>query len=116
MLLFEIEANIKDVNVYVLHPGVIATELQRHMDTTYFKGISCMFYNFGRCFIKTPEQGAQTTIYCAIDVEAGKESGLYYSGCKTSKPTKRAQNMEDAQKLWNVSWNLVKLSDYDPFK
>jgi hypothetical protein len=29
-------------------------------------------------FLKTCEQGAQTTIYCAVSDEAGSETGLYY--------------------------------------
>jgi hypothetical protein len=29
-------------------------------------------------FLKTCEQGAQTTIHCAVSEEAGKETGLYY--------------------------------------
>jgi hypothetical protein len=28
--------------------------------------------------VKTCEQGAQTTIHCAVSEEAGRETGLYY--------------------------------------
>lgn len=67
--------------------------------------------------MKTPEQGAQTTIYCAVDENAAKESGLYYSDCAVKVPSKNAQNAEDAKKLWDVSWKIVGLEEnYDPFK
>ncbi|KRT85786.1 dehydrogenase, partial [Oryctes borbonicus] len=57
------EANIEGVSVYTLHPGAIATDLQRHVGTTYGKGVSYMFQGMRKCFFKTPIQGAQTTIY-----------------------------------------------------
>ncbi|GJQ70392.1 hypothetical protein Trydic_g22822 [Trypoxylus dichotomus] len=110
------EAHIEGVGVYVLHPGVIATEITRYLDTLYFKGITWMFHTFAKCFIKTPLQGCQTTIYCAIDEEAGKQSGLYYADCKPAILANGAENTDAAKKLWKISWELVKLLDYDPFK
>lgn len=66
--------------------------------------------------MKTPEQGAQTTIYCAVDEDVRKETGLYYSECKATSPSPAANNMEDAKKLWDISIKLVGLdSNYDPF-
>jgi hypothetical protein len=29
-------------------------------------------------FFKTPEEGAQTTIYCAVDETLADKTGLYY--------------------------------------
>lgn len=110
------EAHIEGVNAYSLHPGVIATELGRHLDKTYFPGLRWLWRIFGRFFIKTPEQGAQTTIYCAIDETAGSQSGLYYADCKPVTPSKNAQNMDDARQLWNISLNMVNLPEYNPFK
>ena len=31
---------------------------------------------------KSPKQGAQTTIYCAVDESISHESGHYYKDCK----------------------------------
>jgi len=66
------------VTTYSLHPGVVATELGRHLDTAFFRGVTWLFNNVGKFFIRTPEQGAQTTIYCAVDELLANESGLYY--------------------------------------
>lgn len=71
-------ANIADINTYSLHPGVIATELGRHLDSAIFPGVRFMFQKVGKVFIKSPEQGAQTTIYCALDDKCANETGLYY--------------------------------------
>lgn len=103
------------MTTYSLHPGVIATELMRHLDETYIPGIKYGVKIF-KWFIKTPEQGAQTTIYCAVDETVANESGYYYSDCARSKPFKNAENVEDAKELWNISLKLVGLNeDYDPF-
>lgn len=70
-------AGIQNINVYSLHPGVVKTELSRYLDASYFRGAR-LISSLINPLMKTAEQGAQTTIYCAIDENAGKESGLYY--------------------------------------
>ncbi|KAF2896590.1 hypothetical protein ILUMI_09592 [Ignelater luminosus] len=110
------DANIEAVTVYSLHPGVIATDLGRHLDEFCFWGAQWCFLKVMGMFIKTPEQGAQTTIYCAVDENAAKETGLYYAECEVTEPSAKAKNMRDAEKLWSISLKLVGLDDnYNPF-
>ncbi|KAF2884585.1 hypothetical protein ILUMI_21588 [Ignelater luminosus] len=110
------EANIDGVTIYSLHPGAVDTELQRHADDTFFRGMSCLSNIFLKPFFKTPEQGAQTTIYCAVDENASKETGLYYAECKVKEPSSKAKNVEDARKLWDLSLKMVGLpEDYNHF-
>lgn len=73
-----LEANIEGINVYSLHPGVVSTELGRHLDSSVFRGARTLFSVIIGTFVKNSEQGAQTNIHCAVDEEAGKETGLYY--------------------------------------
>ncbi|XP_066152917.1 retinol dehydrogenase 13-like isoform X2 [Euwallacea fornicatus] len=109
------EANMNHITVYSLHPGVIKTELGRHLKDTYG---AFLVYLWDLCqwAIKTPEQGAQTTIYCSVDEKCATESGLYYADCVLKKPSKAARNKEDAKRLWIESLKLVDLPDnYMPF-
>ncbi|KAF2884586.1 hypothetical protein ILUMI_21589 [Ignelater luminosus] len=109
------EANIDGVTTYSLHPGNINTDLQRHVDDSFFRGMSWIM-NMFRPFLKTPVQGAQTTIYCSVDENASKETGLYYAECKVKQPSSKANNVEDAKKLWDLSLKMVGLpQDYNPF-
>ncbi|XP_013196184.2 retinol dehydrogenase 13 [Amyelois transitella] len=109
------EHNIEGVNTYSLHPGVIKTELGRHFDKTLFPFARTLFgFIFGP-FIKSPELGAQTTIYCAVDEKCANETGLYYSDCQVTTPSQMALDDENAKKLWGLSEKLVGL-DFDPFK
>ncbi|KAM7014688.1 retinol dehydrogenase 13-like [Tautogolabrus adspersus] len=97
------------VTVYSLHPGVIRTELGRHLFPTLalWKRIICMPFLM---MIKSPLEGAQTTIYCAVEESLANDSGLYYSDCapKTAAP----QGLDDAasKKLWDLSASMVGLA------
>jgi hypothetical protein len=66
------------VTAYSLHPGAVETDLNRHIDVTYFRGANFMIRALGALFYKTPEEGAQTTIYCSVDEKLANQTGLYY--------------------------------------
>jgi hypothetical protein len=67
------------VTTYSLHPGAVKTELQRHVDETFFWGARFLLFSIGTLFMKNPEQGAQTTIYCSVNESLADKTGLYYS-------------------------------------
>ncbi|XP_046464757.1 retinol dehydrogenase 11-like [Neodiprion pinetum] len=106
------EANIKGVNTYSLHPGVIKSELSRHLDDSFFRGVRFLYSLVG-FMIKTVEQGAQTTLHCALDEQAANETGLYYRECAAVSPSSSAMNKEMAARLWDESVKLVGLPTND---
>lgn len=65
------------VTVYSLHPGVIRTELGRHLVPTLALWKKMIAMSF-MMLVKSPWEGAQTTIYCAVDESLTNASGLYY--------------------------------------
>ena len=96
------------VTAYALHPGVIATDLGRHLE-----GMGPVMRCLWSCFtplIKTPESGANTTIYCAAEPSIAEHSGKYYSDCREKRPAAQADNMEDAKRLWELSEGFVKMN------
>ncbi|CAD6234656.1 GSCOCG00002038001-RA-CDS [Cotesia congregata] len=107
------EAKIEGITVYSLHPGVISTELGRHLDTAFIRGARVFWKYISAPFVKTPELGAQTTLHCALDEAAGKETGMYYKECAVTTPSARARDAELAQKLWDVSCKMVGLEQKD---
>eukprot|EP00731_Ephydatia_muelleri_P018059 Em0011g99a len=55
-------------------------------------------------------EGAQTTIYCAVDEAVEGVSGKYFKDCKVTAPnTKAAVDDDMAEHLWKVSAELVGL-------
>ncbi len=61
-----------NIKVYCLHPGIIRTDLMRHMTLN-------AFLNFlVKIFYIDVEKGAQTTLFCALEESLENETGLYY--------------------------------------
>lgn len=107
------EHNIEGVNTYCLHPGMIKTELGRHMN--FFWGSRTIIGFLLAPFMKTLEDGAQTTIYCSVDEKCANETGLYYNNCAPETPAAKATNEAEAKKLWDLSVEMVRLGDFNPF-
>jgi len=99
------------LTTYSLHPGVIYTELVRHIP---FFGTTelgqTIYYYLSWPFCKDLIHGAQTQICCSVDEQMGKESGYYYSDCARKEPSLPAQDDKAAKRLWDVSIELVKLT------
>ena len=53
--------------------------------------------------LKTPEQGAQTTIYLATSAEVEGVTGKYFANCKVAPVTAEANDAAIAKRLWEVS-------------
>ena len=60
-------------------------------------------------FTKSPVQGAQTTIHCAVTEELEGETGLYYSDCAPKDVAPQGADDQTAEKLWNLSSKFVGL-------
>ena len=80
--LFEIFSGT-GVTTYCIEPGAVATDLQRHVGTseslTIIERLLAFANTWTRRWWRTPEQGAQTQIYCAVAPELAEESGKFYS-------------------------------------
>uniref|UniRef100_A0AAR2L1C1 Uncharacterized protein n=1 Tax=Pygocentrus nattereri TaxID=42514 RepID=A0AAR2L1C1_PYGNA len=97
------------VTSYSLHPGVIRTELGRHVESWHpllktVLSLPCIL------LMKTPWQGAQTTIYCAVTEGLESKSGCYFSDCVERQPSPEGKDDEVARRLWEESARLVGLT------
>ncbi|KAK2853610.1 hypothetical protein Q5P01_006271 [Channa striata] len=107
----ELAARLQDtgVTVYSLHPGVIRTELGRYFFPTLALWKRILLIPFVM-LIKSPWEGAQTTIYCAVDESLANVSGLYYSDCAPKMPAPQALDDVAAKNLWDLSASMVGLA------
>ncbi|KAL7829579.1 hypothetical protein AOLI_G00304640 [Acnodon oligacanthus] len=94
------------VTAYALHPGVIRTELGRYVEMRH-PIVSALLSAPALLLMKTPKQGAQTSIYCAITEGLENHSGCYFSDCKLKEPAPEAKDDLAAMRLWDVSAKLV---------
>ena len=91
------------VTAYSLHPGIVKTELFRNLP-----GVARFFLTPARAFMKTVEQGAKTTLYCALKEGIEEHSGQYFAG---SKLASFPHDKELAGKLWDLSERLVGIKE-----
>jgi NAD(P)-dependent dehydrogenase (short-subunit alcohol dehydrogenase family) len=80
------------VTTYSLHPGVIASDIWRRVP-----GPLRALLRLGMI---TTEEGARTTLHCALSPAAASETGLYYDDCKPATPTAVARDEKLAKELW----------------
>jgi len=90
---------------YSLHPGVIPTNLGRHMSPL----ITLAMGLFMRPFAKTIPQGAATTCYAAVHASPAP-SGAYLSDCAVAKANPHADDAGLADRLWETSERLTGLA------
>ncbi|KAJ8004867.1 hypothetical protein DPEC_G00140760 [Dallia pectoralis] len=100
------------VTSYCLHPGVIRTELSRHVES-WFPMMRAFFSASSMLLMKTPSQGAQTSIYCAVTPGLESKSGCYFSDCTMTAVAPEGRDAAVARKLWKESARLVGLMEKD---
>uniref|UniRef100_A0A3P8VE21 Zgc:112332 n=1 Tax=Cynoglossus semilaevis TaxID=244447 RepID=A0A3P8VE21_CYNSE len=90
------------VSVFSLHPGVVQSDLWRHQNQCIQVAVKIF-----RIFTKTTVEGAQTSIYCAVEPGLENQSGGYFSDCAPAGCSRTASDENLAQKLWEISCNLL---------
>jgi NAD(P)-dependent dehydrogenase (short-subunit alcohol dehydrogenase family) len=108
-----------------LHPGGIMTGLQVHVPAEQMQGWD---NETVRNYMKSPEQGAATSVYAALNGEWKNKGGRYLSNCAEQKPfvdkgdalgvgddgyQTWAYDEEKAKTLWKDSLKMVGLKDED---
>ncbi|KAI8128602.1 hypothetical protein FF38_09969 [Lucilia cuprina] len=98
------------VTVNALHPGVVDTELFRHMGFFNSFFASLIFKPLAWPFLKSPQNGAQTTLYAALDEDLANVSGQYFSDCEIKDVAPQAKDETLGKWLWAVSEKWTKLT------
>jgi NAD(P)-dependent dehydrogenase (short-subunit alcohol dehydrogenase family) len=94
------------VTVNALHPGVVRTSFGAEDPSSAQR----LFTPVMRPFMKSPAQGAATSIQVASDPGLGRVTGRYFVGGKPRKSAGRSYDEAVAARLWQVSADLVGLS------
>jgi len=95
-----------DVQAYAVHPGVVGTSFGGRGGSTVVRFAT----KFGKRWMRTPEEGADTIVWLATEPEVDTDEGIYFSDRKTEKTTRFARDDEQAARLWQVSETLVGLA------
>ncbi|XP_070808840.1 WW domain-containing oxidoreductase [Pituophis catenifer annectens] len=85
-----------------LHPGNMIYSSLHHNWWLY-----TFLFTLVRPFTKSLQQGAATTVYCAVAAELEGLGGMYFNNCCRCLPSLQAQNGMDAAALWDLSEKLI---------
>lgn len=101
-----------DVTANALHPGFVNTGFGKNNSGFLMKMIQTVVPLIGR----PPEKGAQTSIYLASSPEVEGITGQYFYDSHVIAPAPQAADMAVAKKLWEVSADMVHLTDTPTFE
>lgn len=86
-----------------LHPGVIRTELQRHMPGIAALAMSAL----APIALKTVQQGAATQVYVATHPTLAGVTGQFFADCNVAQARPDTDDVHLAERLWNVSARIA---------
>jgi retinol dehydrogenase-14 len=96
---------VTSVTANALHPGVVSTSFAADDPPRIQKLLLPVL----RPFMKSPAQGAATSIHLASAPELAQLTGRYFANSKPKKSSERSYDQAAAAWLWQVSAELVGL-------
>lgn len=86
-----------------VHPGVIGTNLQRHLGP----GTRALYCLAGPLFFKSIAQGAATQCYVGVHPGAASVSGEYFSDCNAARSSRNGRDATLAARLWEKTEEIL---------
>ena len=106
---YELARRLDGTNVTVncLHPGAVRTgSIYKDKNASF---IMKTMYKFFSVFFKSPEKGAETSVYLASSPEVKNVTGEYFIDKKIKKSVEKTYDRDLQDKLWKISVSLTGL-------
>jgi NAD(P)-dependent dehydrogenase (short-subunit alcohol dehydrogenase family) len=109
----------RGVRAFAVHPGVIMTNLSRHMQQADYESLMARTPPGEELVFKSLEQGAATTVWAATAPELDGKGGIYLEDCQIARPAVPGSNSgvesyaldaAAAERLWSLSEELAEQS------
>lgn len=106
----------RGVRAYAVHPGVILTDLSRHMQAEDFETLQASTPPGEQMTFKSVEQGSATSVWAATAPELADQGGIYLENCQIAEPAVQgsssgvesyALDLASADRLWSLSEEIV---------
>ena len=97
-----IKLSTENITVNAIHPGGVNTSLGSQNKVWYSKPLRLIL----RPFFRSPLKGAESIIYLATKQDDGV-TGEYFVDSKIHKSSSYSKNLEEADKLWSLSEEMV---------
>ncbi|MFT3946544.1 MAG: SDR family NAD(P)-dependent oxidoreductase [Agriterribacter sp.] len=96
-----------NITVNTLHPGIVINDkMEKDAKEKGFLGKNILL-PLMKLLMKTPEQGAATSIYLATSPEVEGRSGLYFSNCKPAKVNEKYITEETKKIIWDYCGKIT---------
>jgi retinol dehydrogenase 12 len=89
----------KSITVNCLHPGAVATSLGTQNEGRLARLLPALL----KPFFRSPDKGAETSLYLCESDAVSKVSGAYFANCKQVKPKPWVRDDNTAARLWDYS-------------
>ena len=86
-------------------PGWVCTDLLRNWPGITGNALRAV----SRVLFKSPDDGSQTVVFCAVGDKMRDMSGKIFENCKVIGVKKYAKDPDNCFKLWNLSLHLCGL-------
>ncbi|CAF3296241.1 unnamed protein product [Rotaria socialis] len=101
------------IDVFALTPGWMPTSIDGRSVKAIIWLAFILSYPFVRylkfLFTKTPEIGAHTIVYCAVEPTLEQSNHFYFQNCTVAQPSSLAIDQIVAERLWKTSLEAVGL-------
>ena len=102
----------RGINTYVVHPGIVNTELFRNLgDSSMASRITRVVFPFTKHFLLSPMTGALTSLRCAVDpaLAAPECSGKYWAAMKETMPSSIASDPANPPRMWTYTEDVLEV-------
>ena len=99
-----------EITANVLHPGVARTAFGREDSRRWMR----LLLPLVRPFLKSPEKGAETSVYLSSSPEVDGVTGRYFANRRPKASSRASYDTATAARLWEVSTALVARTAPDP--
>ena len=93
------------VTANAVHPGGVRTEIYRDLT-----GVSRLGIKLVLPFLRSPEKGAETTVYVATAPELSGVSGRYFADSREKRSKPASYDLDTARRLWALTEKMVGLA------
>jgi NAD(P)-dependent dehydrogenase (short-subunit alcohol dehydrogenase family) len=91
------------VTAYAVHPGLVGTAFGTGGDS-FIVGLGIRVV--GR-WLRTPEEGADSVVWAALDPDIISDAGSYFTDREVSRSTRHARDDDQARRLWDASEQIL---------
>lgn len=90
------------VTVNCAHPGGVASNFGTNNGR-----LAASVLRVAAPFLRTPEKGAETSVWLATAPEVEGVTGGYFTNCKQATPSRAARDEAAAKRLWEISARMT---------